>query len=261
MQMQQRRARAQHAAQRAGAQQQRRLAAAARPKGARQQRVVVARNNWKVFGPTAEYSDGDAEFFRLTSQLSDQYDWFAPKESDDGASASPEQDQEQQQQQRVVRPEFGLSPREIAALGLTGTQRSTLDPVRGPCGGDGWRRGVPRQCATPWARMRPLPGGPARRYARALAHRARALRFVGRCGRRLLQTPCLLSGWCESLCRGCWWRSGRAADHRHISDRLIRAAARGGRCATQLAAAPSAAAGRPPCRHTRAALQRARAPG
>jgi hypothetical protein len=94
-----------------------------------QQRVVVARNNWKVFGPSAEYSDGDAEYFRLTSQLSDQYEWFAPRQGDEDASVAPEQE-EGQQQQRVIRPEFGLSPREIAALGLSGTRSNLPDPVR-----------------------------------------------------------------------------------------------------------------------------------
>jgi hypothetical protein len=91
--------------------------------------------NWKVFGPTAEYSDGDADFYRLTSQLSDQYEWFAPRERDGlGQQEDGQQQQEgapqQQQRRRQRRPEFGLSPREIQALGLSGTLRSQPDPVR-----------------------------------------------------------------------------------------------------------------------------------
>lgn len=100
--------------------------------GARRQRPSVAvANNWKVFGPTAEYSDGDAEFYRLTSQLSDQYEWFAPREPSQQPPAGPE-DPEQQltQQQRSARPEFGMSPREIAALGLSGARGNLPDPVR-----------------------------------------------------------------------------------------------------------------------------------
>lgn len=90
---------------------------------------MTVNNNWKVFGPTAEYSDGDGEFFKLTSQLSDQYEWFAPpKEEEEMAPVSPPLEQ-QQQQQRVARPEFGLTPREIAALGLSGAQRNAPDPV------------------------------------------------------------------------------------------------------------------------------------
>lgn len=91
--------------------------------------------NWKVFGPTAEYSDGDAEFFRLTSQLSDQYEWFAPREQEPQQQpfGSPDEDEEllsTQRQGRVARPEFGMTPREIAALGLTGPQHGAPDPVR-----------------------------------------------------------------------------------------------------------------------------------
>jgi hypothetical protein len=102
------------------------------PAGPRQARGVAVANHWKVFGPSAEYSDGDAEFFRLTSQLSDQYEWFAPGQRGDDPSAAPErQEDAAEQQQRVRRPEFGLSPREIAALGLSGQQHNMPDPVRG----------------------------------------------------------------------------------------------------------------------------------
>ena len=117
------------------------LAAAARPctgHGQRRQRtpqVAPMAGNWKVFGPTAEYSDGDAEFFRLTSQLSDQYEWFAPREQEPQQQpfGSPDEDEEllsTQRQGRVARPEFGMTPREIAALGLTGPQHGAPDPVR-----------------------------------------------------------------------------------------------------------------------------------
>lgn len=104
---------------------------ASAPSARRQRPSVAVANNWKVFGPTAEYSDGDAEFYRLTSQLSDQYEWFAPREPSQQPPAGPE-DPEQQltQQQRSARPEFGMSPREIAALGLSGARGNLPDPVR-----------------------------------------------------------------------------------------------------------------------------------
>jgi len=133
MQLQNRSMRAQPAAGCRASSSRRSAAAAPRPCAAgHSKRAVAVNNNWKVFGPTAEYSDGDAEYFRLTSQLSDQYEWFAPgQQQEEEASASPDtEEQQQKQQQRVIRPEFGMSPREIAALGLSGSQRNTPDPVR-----------------------------------------------------------------------------------------------------------------------------------
>lgn len=134
--MQSHHVRAQHAAQRVSGpcSSSSRIKLAAKTKVIQQQRAVVVKNNWKVFGPTAEYSDGDAEFFRLTSQLSDQYEWFAPRQPDEEASTVPEPEDPQQQQQRIRRPEFGLSPREIAALGLSGPQHNMPDSVRMPNG-------------------------------------------------------------------------------------------------------------------------------
>ncbi len=76
--------------------------------------------NWKVFGPTAEYSDGDADYYNTTARLADQYEWFAP-----GREGSAEAEEEQQREDA----EFGLSPRQIAALGLSGPRSSMPDPV------------------------------------------------------------------------------------------------------------------------------------
>jgi len=75
--------------------------------------------DWKVFGPTAEYSDGDAEYFRVTNQLADQYEWFAPRQQ-------PEEGVDEEQE----RSEFGLSPHQIAALGLSGPRSALPSSVR-----------------------------------------------------------------------------------------------------------------------------------
>lgn len=84
--------------------------------------------NWKVFGPTAEYSDGDADFYRVTNQLSDQYEWFAP-----GREPQPQAAEDAEQAESS---EYGLTPNQIAALGLSGS-RNSVDSVRGwhrtPC--------------------------------------------------------------------------------------------------------------------------------
>eukprot|EP00955_Chlamydomonas_euryale_P034559 349824-Chlamydomonas_euryale.AAC.12 len=90
--------------------------------------------NWKAFGPTSEHNDGDADFYRLTDRLSSQYGLFQPNESthqDADALESPSEaatpgllrDPRQ-------RPEFGLSQKQIAALGLSGPQMRLPDPVR-----------------------------------------------------------------------------------------------------------------------------------
>jgi hypothetical protein len=92
-------------------------------------RHVAVNNNWRTFGPTAEYSDGDAEYYQLTSRLSQQYEWFAPGpqqqepelEQASTSSQSVEQDQRQSS--------FGLSERQIRALGLAGPRSDLPDPV------------------------------------------------------------------------------------------------------------------------------------
>jgi ATP-dependent Clp protease, protease subunit len=97
--------------------------------------------NWRVFGPSASYSDGDAEYFRLSSQLADQYEWFAPsgpqqQELDEDPAQLPYGDEEPQRrrplesQQNPRRPLYGLTPQQIAALGLSGPRVDTPDPVR-----------------------------------------------------------------------------------------------------------------------------------
>ena len=87
-------------------------------------RLVV--RSWKVWGPTAEYSDGDADFYRTTSRLADQYEWFAP-----GRQAE-EQPQEEAETAGRERSEWGLTERQIAALGLSGPRTSVPDSVSEP---------------------------------------------------------------------------------------------------------------------------------
>lgn len=77
--------------------------------------------NWKAFGPTADHSDGDAEYFRLTNKLADQYEWFAPKHDVE------EEGEVDEEAPAAERPEFGLTPKQIAALGLTGRQHQLQD--------------------------------------------------------------------------------------------------------------------------------------
>ena len=92
---------------------------------------AVVCSNWKTFGPKSHHSDGDAEFYKTSSRLSQQYEWFAPRQQQEEES-NPQQEveeTEQQQQQRRQRPEFGLSTKQIAALGLSGTQSNLPNPV------------------------------------------------------------------------------------------------------------------------------------
>ncbi|MEW5300332.1 MAG: hypothetical protein WDW36_003269 [Sanguina aurantia] len=84
-------------------------------------RPNTAQGNWKAFGPTSEYSDGDAEYFATSSRLSQQYDWFAPKDQ-------PEPEPEVQPEQDINKPQFGLSQKQISALGLSGPRLNLPDP-------------------------------------------------------------------------------------------------------------------------------------
>ncbi len=90
----------------------------------------MCRNNWKAFGPTSEFSEGDADYFRLTNRLSEQYGLFRPpQEPDQEDSGIPSEAQQPTLLSDTGRPEFGLSPKQIAALGLSGPQASLPDPV------------------------------------------------------------------------------------------------------------------------------------
>ncbi|KAJ9511778.1 hypothetical protein QJQ45_022659 [Haematococcus lacustris] len=49
-------------------------------RGTARGRSVTRTHNWKTFGPSSSYSDGDADYFRTTDRLTHQYDWFGPKQ-------------------------------------------------------------------------------------------------------------------------------------------------------------------------------------
>ncbi|GFR50583.1 hypothetical protein Agub_g12857, partial [Astrephomene gubernaculifera] len=89
-------------------------------------RHVVVNNNWRTFGPSAEYSDGDADYYQLTSRLSQQYEWFAPGQQQQEQEEASSSAQEPQQDQREA--SFGLSERQIRALGLAGPRTDLPDP-------------------------------------------------------------------------------------------------------------------------------------
>lgn len=94
-----------------------------------QRRVAAAAGDWKVFGPTNSYSDGDAEFYRVSNSLAQQYEWFAPRPEEEDAAAADEEGLLEQQDPR--KPLYGLTPQQIAALGLSGNRVNTPDPVSG----------------------------------------------------------------------------------------------------------------------------------
>jgi ATP-dependent Clp protease protease subunit len=94
--------------------------------------AVVSCRNWKAFGPTQDHADGDAEYFRLTNQLNQQHEWFAPRpdvSDDDAMEVGPSDSSSTLLQDKRQRPEYGLSMKQISALGLTGNQARLPDPV------------------------------------------------------------------------------------------------------------------------------------
>ena len=89
-------------------------------------------SNWKAFGPTADHADGDAEYYRVTNRLSQQHEWFAPRpetSDEDGMEPGSSGSSSQLLQDPRQRPEYGLSVKQIAALGLNGAQSRLPDPV------------------------------------------------------------------------------------------------------------------------------------
>lgn len=99
--------------------------------GAKPKYSVVAYNNWRVFGPTNSYSDGDAEYYATTNRLAQQFEWFAPGQDGQGedqpSTSSPSVDE--RLERASSRSTWGLSEKQIAALGLSGPQLNTPDPV------------------------------------------------------------------------------------------------------------------------------------
>ena len=98
--------------------------------------------NWKAFGPTSEFADGDAEYFKVTNRLSQQHEWFAPRPEtvdEEGMEAGSSSSGSGLLGDPRQRPEYGLSVKQISALGLSGAQSRLPDPVsrtligRGPC--------------------------------------------------------------------------------------------------------------------------------
>ena len=88
-------------------------------------------SNWKAFGPTSEYSDGDREYYALTNRLSQQHEWFAPRpdtNNDEAMEAGSSSGSGLLTDPRQ-RPEYGLSVKQISALGLSGAQSRLPDPV------------------------------------------------------------------------------------------------------------------------------------
>lgn len=89
-------------------------------------RPNIAQGNWKAFGPTSEFSDGDADYYATSNRLSQQYDWFAPRDQPE-----PEPEEQPQPEQDRNKPSFGLSQKQISALGLSGPRLNLPDPVGG----------------------------------------------------------------------------------------------------------------------------------
>lgn len=94
---------------------------------------IHAGGQWQTFGPSASHMDGDAEYYQLSNRLAQQIPGFAPTSSIQGEdlASTSEQDIEEEvkQELRRTRPEFGLTPRQISALGLSGPRLHVPDSV------------------------------------------------------------------------------------------------------------------------------------
>ncbi|KAF5837483.1 ClpP/crotonase-like domain-containing protein [Dunaliella salina] len=95
--------------------------------------ALCAHGQWQTFGPSASHMDGDAEYYNLSNRLAQQYPGFAPTsiqgEQPVDLNSTSEEDIEKEvmQELRRTRPEFGLSPRQINALGLSGPRLNVPD--------------------------------------------------------------------------------------------------------------------------------------
>ncbi len=80
------------------------------------------RSSWRVFGPTQEHNDGDADFYRTTSRLNEQYPgWDSRTHHLGGQSVQEEKEGPYQRTLLTERgSEYGLSAKQIQALGLAG---------------------------------------------------------------------------------------------------------------------------------------------
>lgn len=95
------------------------------------QRHPVVCRNWRAFGPSSEHNDGDSEFYQTASRLTAQYpQWFPNQHQDELTDEeTPLLDRGLVRDQHM-RPEFGLSAKQIQALNLGGMQSRLPDPVR-----------------------------------------------------------------------------------------------------------------------------------
>jgi hypothetical protein len=107
----------------------------------RQIHPPVVCHNWRAFGPTQEHSDGDADFYQTASRLTAQYPQWFPQQPQEEMPDVQEETQQQSgllRERDALRPEFGLSTKQIQALGLGGMQSRLPDPVsERPCPSDG----------------------------------------------------------------------------------------------------------------------------
>lgn len=89
--------------------------------------------NWRVFGPTQEHSDGDADFYKTTSRLNEQYPGWDEQEQGRLGQEGADQGRPRGFSTRGSvllaneRAEYGLSAKQIRALGLTGV--ASPDPM------------------------------------------------------------------------------------------------------------------------------------
>ncbi|KAL6747001.1 hypothetical protein V8C86DRAFT_2923839, partial [Haematococcus lacustris] len=98
-------------------------------RGTARGRSVTRTHNWKTFGPSSSYSDGDADYFRTTDRLTHQYDWFGPKQPQrEEPEEVPSVLTAPRGTSAATRPEFGLSSKQIQALGLTAPRMNGPDP-------------------------------------------------------------------------------------------------------------------------------------
>jgi len=89
----------------------------------------VPQAQWKTFGPSTSFSDGDAEYYATSSRLSQQFEGFAPQQPQDKEEQQEQGPPNSADQRHHQRPEYGLSTKQIASLGLSGARTNSPDPA------------------------------------------------------------------------------------------------------------------------------------